>query len=82
MITNSTIAKAKRYDFLVKSKIRWQGIVSWTYSIPTKKEKDLVKSLAREMRNLGLYSKKTYLGDIERSVVKYIHIIRRSYFND
>lgn len=80
MITKSTIAKAKRYDFLFKNKKRWEGIVSWTYTVPSLKEKGLVKSLAKEMKSTGLYSKKTYIGDIERSVVKYIHIIRRSYF--
>lgn len=80
MITKSTLDKAKRYDYLFKNKRRWAGIVSWTYTIPTIREKALVKELAKEMKSKGLYSKKTYLGDIERFVVKYIHIIRRSYF--
>ena len=80
MITNSTIAKACRYDFLVRNKKRWGGVVSWNYAIPSHKEKILINTLAKEMKTAGLYSKKTYLGDIERSVVKYIFIIRRSYF--
>lgn len=75
-MTNAHLDKTKRYDFLYHNSKRWKGIVSRSYLDETVRSVKVVKELAREMRSEGLYSRKTSLVDIERSVIKYISKLR------
>ena len=70
--------KIARFNFLIDNKLRWEGLVNRDFINIDYTGSEIVKSLAKEMKTKGLYSKKTAMVDIYRSVKLHISKIRNS----
>jgi hypothetical protein len=68
---------AKKREWLLGQRHRWEGMPrSWALARRDPRWLELANQLAREMKQAGLFSKKTYIIDVESSVVRLINKLR------
>lgn len=71
---NSLEDKERRKEWLLDNRILWSGIDPFN----PKSHVDQITTVAEKMKEAGLYSDKTFIGDARMGLVKLLKVIKQN----